>query len=129
MYNSCPTRRSADLAERLKAQGERAGDEESTIGAYAKKSATLSNPKVAGATGDVLAGYGRYADAIPLYQVAANGGADKPMWTYRLAVAQAMSGAVAGAKSTFGQINGPSQRSEERRVGKEGGSTGRTRGG
>src|SRR3546814_20797537 len=90
MYNSCPTRRSADLAERLKAQGERAGDEESTIGAYAKKSATLSNPKVAGATGDVLAGYGRYADAIPLYQVAANGGADKPMWTYRLAVAQAI---------------------------------------
>src|SRR3546814_13007062 len=74
-----------------------------------KKSATLSNPKVAGATGDVLAGYGRYADAIPLYQVAANGGADKPMWTYRLAVAQAMSGDVAGAKSTFGQITGPYQ--------------------
>src|SRR3546814_9959727 len=38
----------SQLAERLKAQGERAGDEESTIGAYAKKSATLSNPKVAG---------------------------------------------------------------------------------
>src|SRR3546814_17379897 len=47
------------LAERLKAQGERAGDAESPIGAYANKSATPSNPQVAGATGTGLAGHGR----------------------------------------------------------------------
>ena len=97
------------LNEVLKVQTDRAGDEESTIGAYAKKPSTLSNPKVAGATGDALVGYGRYADAIPLYQAAANGGADKEMWTYRMAVAQAMSGDAASAKTTFGQITGPYQ--------------------
>src|SRR3546814_2645203 len=67
----------------------------------------LSNPKVAGATGDALIGYGHYAQAIPLYQAAASaGGADKETWTYRLAVAQALSGDTAAAKAGFGQITG-----------------------
>src|SRR3546814_5261044 len=73
----------------LKTYSERAVDEESTLDAYAKKPSTLSNPQVAGATGDALIGYGHYAQAIPLYQAAASaGGADKETWTYRLAVAQ-----------------------------------------
>src|SRR3546814_16003984 len=92
----------------LKTQTERAGDEESTLDAYAKKPSTLSNPKVAGATGDALIGYGHYAQAIPLYQAAASaGGADKETWTYRLAVAQALFGDTAAAKQGFGLIPGP----------------------
>jgi len=96
----------SQLSDMKKAQAERAGDEESTIGAYAKKPSTLANPKVAGATGDALFGYGRYAEAIPLYQAAANAGADKDMWTYRLAAAQAMAGDTAAAKTGFGQVGG-----------------------
>src|SRR3546814_12005230 len=76
----------------LKTQTERAGDEESTLDAYAKQPSTLSNPKVAGATGDALIGYGHYAQAIPLSQAAESaGGADMEKWIYRLAVAQARS--------------------------------------
>ncbi|MBB5707970.1 tetratricopeptide repeat protein [Sphingopyxis panaciterrulae] len=97
----------SQLNDMLKTQTERAGDEESTLDAYAKKPSTLSNPKVAGATGDALIGYGHYAQAIPLYQAAASaGGADKETWTYRLAVAQALSGDTAAAKAGFGQITG-----------------------
>ncbi len=97
----------ADLDELAKTQAERAGDEESTLAAYAKKPATLSNPKVAGVTGDALVGYGRAAEAIPLYQAALSAGGDKDLWTYRLAVAQAMTGDAAAAKASFGQVTGP----------------------
>jgi len=97
----------AELDELAKTQVERAGDEESTLAAYAKKPATLSNPKVAGVTGDALVGYGRAAEAIPLYQAALSAGGDKDLWTYRLAVAQAMTGDAAAAKASFGQVTGP----------------------
>jgi hypothetical protein len=97
----------AKLDAVAKAQAERAGDEEATLGAYAKKPSTLSNPKVAGATGDALVGYGRAAEAIPLYQAAISGGGDKELWTYRLGVAQALTGDTAAAKASFGQIAGP----------------------
>lgn len=95
-----------DLDELAKTQAERAGDEESTLAAYAKKPSTLSNPKVAGVTGDALVGYGRAAEAIPLYQAALSAGGDKDLWTYRLAVAQAMTGDTAAAKASFGQVTG-----------------------
>lgn len=96
--------------ELLKSQTERMGDEESTLTAYAQKPSTLSNPKVAGATGDTMVGYGRYADAIPLYKAALSAGGDKDLWTYRLGVAQAQSGDVAGAKASFAQVTGPRKR-------------------
>lgn len=97
------------LDEVLKTQLERIGDEESTLTAYAKRPATLSNPKVAGATGDALVGYGRYADAVPLYQAALAGG-DKDLWMYRLGVAQALAGDRASAKASFAQVTGPRKR-------------------
>src|SRR3546814_6006373 len=86
------------------------GDEESTLTAYAQKPSTLSNPRVAGATGDAMVGYGRYADAIPLYKAALAAGGDKDLWTYRLGVAQAQSGDVAGAKASFAQVTGSRKR-------------------
>ena len=100
----------AQLNELLKSQTERMGDEESTLTAYAQKPSTLSNPKVAGATGDTMVGFGRYADAIPLYKAALAAGGDKELWTYRLGVAQAQSGDVAGAKASFAQVTGPRKR-------------------
>jgi hypothetical protein len=100
----------AKFNELLKSQSERMGDEETTLTAYAQKPSTLSNPKVAGATGDAMVGYGRYGDAIPLYKAALAAGGDKELWTYRLGVAQAHSGDVAGAKASFAQINGPRKR-------------------
>ncbi|MBA4752774.1 MAG: tetratricopeptide repeat protein [Sphingopyxis sp.] len=96
--------------ELLKSQSERMGDEETTLTAYAQKPSTLSNPKVAGATGDAMVGYGRYGDAIPLYKAALAAGGDKELWTYRLGVAQAHAGDVAGAKASFAQVNGPRKR-------------------
>ncbi|AMG74558.1 hypothetical protein [Sphingopyxis granuli] len=95
----------ANFDEAFKAQKDRIGDEETTLAAYAQKPSTLSNPKVAGATGDAMVGYGRYAEAIPLYKAALNGG-DKDLWTYRLGVAQALSGDTAGAQASFAQVAG-----------------------
>src|SRR3546814_4334757 len=78
----------AKFNELLTSQTERMGDEESTLTAYAQKPSTLSNPKVAGATGDAMVGYGRYGDAIPLYKAALAAGGDQDMWTCRLGVGQ-----------------------------------------
>ncbi len=100
----------AKFDELLKSQSERMGDEESTLTAYAQKPSTLSNPKVAGATGDAMVGYGRYNDAVPLYKAALAAGGDKELWTYRLGVAQAHAGDVAGAKASLGQITGARKR-------------------
>lgn len=100
----------ARLDEIAKAQGERIGDEESTLTAYAAKPSTLSNPKVAGATGDAMVGYGRYADAVPLYKAALAAGGDKELWTYRMGVAQALAGDAAGAKASFAQVTGARKR-------------------
>ena len=57
-----------------------------------------------------MVGYGRYADAIPLYKAALAAGGDKDLWTYRLGVAQAQSGDTAGAKASFAQVTGPRKR-------------------
>ncbi|MBA3942305.1 MAG: hypothetical protein C0520_13950 [Sphingopyxis sp.] len=93
-----------------KSQKERIGDEESTLTAYAKRPATLANPKVAGATGDAMVGYGRYADAVPLYDAAIAAGGDKELWTYRKGVAQALAGDGAAAKASFAQVAGARKR-------------------
>jgi len=98
------------LQPRRDDQKARAGNEASTIVAYAKQPTTLTNPKTAGATGDALVGYGHYVEAIPLYQAAANGAADKDMWTYRLGVAQALSGDKSAAKASFAKVAGPRKR-------------------
>lgn len=100
----------AKLDEIAKAQGERMGDEESTLTAYAAKPTTQSNPKVAGATGDAMVSYGRYADAVPLYKAAVAAGGDKELWTYRMGVAQALAGDSAGARANFATITGPRKR-------------------
>ena len=100
----------ARLDEIAKAQRERIGDEETTLTAYAAKPSTLSNPKVAGATGDAMVGYNRYADAVPLYKAALAAGGDKELWTYRMGVAQALAGDTAGAKASFAQVVGPRKR-------------------
>src|SRR3546814_18731460 len=57
-----------------------------------------------------MVGYDRYADAIPLYKAALAAGGDKDLWTYRLGVAQAQSGDVAGAKASFAQVTGSRKR-------------------
>ena len=96
--------------EIAKAQGDRIGDEESTLTAYAAKPTTLSDPKRAGATGDVMVGYGRYADAVKLYDAALAAGGDKELWTYRKGVAQALAGDGAGAKASLATITGSRKR-------------------
>ncbi len=100
----------AKLDATEKSQKERIGDEESTLTAYAKRPSTLSNPKVAGATGDAMVGYGRYADAVPLYDAAIAAGGDKELWTYRKGVAQALAGDNAAAKASFAQVTGSRKR-------------------
>ncbi|MBL8651497.1 MAG: tetratricopeptide repeat protein [Sphingopyxis sp.] len=100
----------AKLDEAFKSQGERIGDEELTLTAYAAKPSTLSVAKTAGATGDAMVGYGRYADAVPLYKAAITAGGDKELWTYRMGVAQALAGDAAGAKASFAGVVGPRKR-------------------
>ncbi|MBL0915997.1 MAG: tetratricopeptide repeat protein, partial [Sphingopyxis sp.] len=99
------------LKPRREDQKARAGNEASTIIAYSKQASTLAKPQTAGATADVLVGYGHYADAIPAYQAAINGGgADTEMWTYRLGVAQALAGDKAAAKASFAKVTGARKR-------------------
>lgn len=100
----------ARLDEIAKTQAERIGDEEATLTDYAARPQTLSNPRVAGATGDVMVSYGRYADAVPLYKAALATGGDKELWTYRLGVAQALAGDGAGAKASFAEVSGARKR-------------------
>lgn len=99
------------LKPRREDQKARAGNEASTIVAYSKQASTLAKPQTAGATADVLVGYGHYADAIPAYQAAINGGgADTEMWTYRLGVAQALAGDKEAAKASFAKVTGARKR-------------------
>lgn len=105
------TAEDAKLKPRREDQKARAGNEASTIVAYSKQASTLAKPQTAGATADVLVGYGHYADAVPAYQAAINGGgADAEMWTYRLGVAQALAGDKEAAKASFAKVTGARKR-------------------
>lgn len=59
-------------------------------------------------TADALLGYGRYADAIPLYRTAlAKGGVDANLVNTRLGQALALAGNRAEAEAAFRAISGP----------------------
>lgn len=76
-----------------------AGDEKASAGA--------KDGRTANATADAYVGYGEYAKAIPLYQMAlTKGGVDANTVNTRLGIAMALSGNKAGAKEAFAKVTG-----------------------
>jgi hypothetical protein len=83
-----------------------AGDK-STLGAAEADAKKGANGKIAAATGDAYLGYGDYAKAAAMFQLATQkGGVDADEINTRLGIAKARSGDFAGAKAAFQAVQG-----------------------
>lgn len=78
-----------------------AGDK-STLGAAEADSQKAANGKIAAATADAYLGYGDYAKAAAMFELAKQkGGVDADEISTRLGIAKVMAGDMAGAKAAF----------------------------
>lgn len=83
-----------------------AGDK-STLGAAEADAQKAANGKVAAATGDAYLGYGDYAKAAAMFQLAKQkGGVDSDEVSTRLGIAKLMGGDAASAKAAFQSVQG-----------------------
>lgn len=83
-----------------------AGDK-SSLGAAEADARKGANGKIAAATGDAYLGYGDYAKAAAMFQLATQkGGVDADEINTRLGIAKARSGDFAGAKTAFQAVQG-----------------------
>lgn len=81
------------------------------LDADAAKGAALPTARRARSTADALFGYGDYAKAAAMYQVALDkGDTEADLVTLRLGVAQHLSGNHDAAKATLAKVTGPRQR-------------------
>lgn len=74
-----------------------------------KKARAAANGTLALNTADAYLGYGMYPQAIDLYKVAAQKGADANVVNLHMGEAQAQSGDKAGAAASFAKVTGPNQ--------------------
>ncbi|HEY0314729.1 MAG TPA: hypothetical protein VGC28_00515 [Sphingomonas sp.] len=74
-----------------------------------KRARASANGNLAYQTGDAYLGYGMYAQAIDLYKVALQKGADANLVNLHMGEAQAQSGDKAGAAQSFAKVTGPAQ--------------------
>lgn len=74
-----------------------------------KRARTASSGSLAYQTADAYLGYAMYPQAIDLYKVALQKGADANVVNLHLGEAQAQSGDKAGAAQSFAKVTGPSQ--------------------
>jgi len=73
-----------------------------------KSSRAAANGRAAASTADAYLGYGEYAKAIDLYNVAlGKGGVDANVINTRIGIALLRSGDAAGAKAAFAKVTGP----------------------
>ncbi|MEC3949648.1 hypothetical protein [Sphingobium sp. HWE2-09] len=87
-----------------------AGDK-STLGAAEADANKAPNGKIAAATADAYLGYGDYAKAATLFELAKQkGGVDADEINSRLGIAKAMAGDNAGAKAAFQAVQGGSRK-------------------
>ena len=81
--------------------------DKSSLGAAEADAGKAANGKVAAATGDAYLGYGDYAKAAAMFELAKqNGGAAAAEINTRLGIAKTMGGDNAGAKSAFEAVQG-----------------------
>jgi hypothetical protein len=77
-----------------------------SLAASEKSAGSAATFKAALATGDAYYGYGDYAKAIALYNVAAGKGADANLINLRIGEAQFRAGDMAAAKASFAKVTG-----------------------
>lgn len=81
--------------------------DKSSLGAAEADADKAANGKVAAATGDAYLGYGDYAKAAAMFELAKQkGGVDADEINTRLGIAKTMGGDNAGAKSAFEAVQG-----------------------
>ncbi|MGB3929136.1 MAG: hypothetical protein WBL20_09245, partial [Sphingobium sp.] len=87
-----------------------AGDK-STLGAAEADAQKAANGKIAAATGDAYLGYGDYAKAAAMFELAKQkGGVDADEVNTRLGIAKTLGGDTAGAKAAFESVQGGSRK-------------------
>ena len=83
-----------------------AGDK-STLGSAEAAAQTAANGKIAAATADAYLGYGDYAKAASMFELAKQkGGVDADEVNTRLGIAKTLGGDTAGAKAAFEAVQG-----------------------
>lgn len=90
------------------AAGKVAADKAS-LPAADKQARASANGAIAVNTGDAYLGYGMYAQAIDMYKVALQKGADANLVNLHMGEAQVESGDKAGAAASFAKVTGPLQ--------------------
>lgn len=97
----------SDGADYYSVATQRTASDKSSLAASAADAPKAANSKVASATADAYMGYGDYAKAIPLYEIALQkSGVDAAEINTRLGISKALSGDTAGARDAFNKVNG-----------------------
>lgn len=85
--------------------------DKSTLGSAEADAQKAANGKIAAATADAYLGYGDYAKAASMFELAKQkGGVDADEVNTRLGIAKAMGGDLAGAKTAFSAVQGGSRK-------------------
>lgn len=97
----------SDYRETYGLASQRIAGDKASLGGAASDAAKAANGKIAAATADAYMGYGDYAKAIALYEMALQkGGIDAAEINTRLGISRALSGNAAGAKEAFAKVSG-----------------------
>ncbi len=89
---------------------QRIAADKATLGAAERDAAKSATGKIAAATADAYMGYGDYAKAIALYEMAAQkGGVDVAEVNTRIGISKVMAGDLSGARSDFAKVTGGSR--------------------
>jgi hypothetical protein len=97
------------LAEVKQLASSKTAADKASLPAADKRARASADGKQALSTADAYMGYGQYAQAIDLYQVALQKGADANLVNLHLGEAQTQSGDKAGAAASFAKVTGPNQ--------------------
>lgn len=96
---------STDGADTYTVASQRISGDKASLGAAERDAAKASTGKIAAATADAYMGYGDYAKAVSLFEMALQkGGVDTDEVTTRLGIAKVRAGDTAGAREAFSKV-------------------------
>jgi hypothetical protein len=97
----------ADVVRLMSVANRRIGEDRAGLPGQIQQARSAANGKQARIAGDVLYGYGRYAEAAELYRVAlGKGGEDANLLNLRVGASLAMAGQRAGAETALRAVTG-----------------------
>lgn len=98
-------------ADLYQAAASKIAADQSSLGSAAADAQKAANGKIAAATGDAYLGYGDYAKAAAMFELAKQkGGVDADEVNTRLGIAKTLGGDAAGAKAAFEAVQGGSRK-------------------